>query len=148
MFLWSTFKHTVKALVAQSCPTLCDPMDCSSPDSSFHGILQARILEWVASPFPRGSSQPRDQTWVSCIAGRFFTIWATRKCINTYIGIYPYIEIKQMGVIPYIKFHNHLFALYTTRRPFLVNKYRFIIVTAVERPTVWMSHILFNHFPL
>ena len=59
--------------VAQSCPTLCDPMDCSPPGSSVHGILQARILEWVAISFSRGSSQPRDRTQVSCIAGRFFT---------------------------------------------------------------------------
>ena len=59
--------------VAQSCPTLCDPMDHSPPSSSVHGILQARILEWVAVPFFTGSSQPRDQTHVSCIAGGFFT---------------------------------------------------------------------------
>ena len=52
-------------------------MDYSPPGSSAHGILQARILEWVAIPFSRGSPQPRDQAWVSCIAGRFFTIWAT-----------------------------------------------------------------------
>ena len=51
----------MKVLVSQSCPTLCDPMDCSPPGSSVHGILQARILEWVAIPFSRGSSQPRDQ---------------------------------------------------------------------------------------
>ena len=66
-------------LVTQSCPTLSDPMNCSPPGSSVSGILQARILEWVAIPFSRGSSQPRDWTWVSCIAGRFFTIWATRE---------------------------------------------------------------------
>ena len=53
-------------------------MDCSLPGSSVHGILQARILEWVAMPFSRGSSRSKDWTWVSCIAGRFFTIWATR----------------------------------------------------------------------
>ena len=53
---------------------LCGPMDCS-----VHGILQARILEWVTYPFSRGSSQPRDLTQVSCIAGRFFTSWATRE---------------------------------------------------------------------
>ena len=53
-------------------------MDCSPSGSSVHGILQARILEWVAIPFSRRSSWPRDPTWVSCIAGRFFTIWATR----------------------------------------------------------------------
>jgi len=60
--------------VSQSCPTLCDLMDCSLPGSSVHGILQTRILEWVAVPFSRGSSQPRDQTHASCIAGGFFTI--------------------------------------------------------------------------
>ena len=74
VYLWK-----VKVLVAQLCPTLCDPMDCSLPGSSVHGTLQARILEWVATPFSRGSSQPRDRTWVSCIAGRFFTLWATRE---------------------------------------------------------------------
>ena len=54
----------------QSCPTLCNPLDCSPPGSSVHAILQARILEWVSMPFSRGSSQPRDQThlsYVSCI---------------------------------------------------------------------------------
>ena len=51
----------------------CDPMDCSSPGSSVYGILQARILEWVVMPFPRGFSQPWDQTQVSCFANRFFT---------------------------------------------------------------------------
>ena len=65
-------------LVSQSCLTLCDPMDCSLPGSSVHGILQARILESVAMPSSRVSSWCRDGTWVSCIAGSFFTIWATR----------------------------------------------------------------------
>ena len=65
--------------VTQSCPTLCDPMDCSLPGSSVHGILQARVLEWVAISFSRRSSQPRDWTCVSCIVGRCFTIWATRE---------------------------------------------------------------------
>ena len=63
----------VCVLVAQSCPTLCDPMGCSPPSSSAHGILQARILEWVAISSSRGSSRPRDGTQVSCIAGEFFT---------------------------------------------------------------------------
>ena len=66
-------------LVTNSCPTLFDPMDCSPPGSSLHGILQARILAWVAIHFSKGSSQPRDRTWVSCITGRFLTIWATRE---------------------------------------------------------------------
>ena len=67
--------------VAQSCLTLRNIMDCSPPGSSVHGILQARILEWVAMPFSRGSSWPRDWTHVSCLsctAGVFFTVWATR----------------------------------------------------------------------
>ena len=60
--------------VAQSCPTLCDPMDGSLPGSAVHGIFQARILEWAAISFSRGSSQPRDQTRVSWIADRCFTV--------------------------------------------------------------------------
>ena len=71
-FLSSLLK--MKVLVAQLCPTLCHPMDCSPPGSSVHGIHQARILERVAMPFSRGSSQSRDQTQVSFIAGRFSTI--------------------------------------------------------------------------
>ena len=66
-------------LVAQLFLTLCDFMDCSPPGSSVHGILQARISEWVAVSFSRGTSQPRDQSQVSHIAGRFFTVWATRE---------------------------------------------------------------------
>ena len=65
-------KESWKVKVAQSCLTLCDPMDYR-----VHGILQARILEWIAFPFSRGSSQHRDQTQVSCIADGFFTNWAT-----------------------------------------------------------------------
>jgi len=61
--------------VAQSCLTLCDPMDCSLPGSSVHGIFQARVLEWGAIAFSRRSSRPRDRTWVSLIVGRRFTIW-------------------------------------------------------------------------
>ena len=64
----------VKVSVAQSCLTLCNPMNCSLPGSSVHGILQARILKWVAIPFSKGSSWPRDQTWVSYNAGRFFSL--------------------------------------------------------------------------
>ena len=63
-----------KVKVAQLCPTLCDPMDYT-----VQGILQARILEWIAFPFSRGFSQPRDQPQVSGIAGEFFTSWTTRE---------------------------------------------------------------------
>ena len=65
--------------VAQSCPTLCDPMDCSLPSSSVRGIFQAIVLEWIAISFSRGSSRPRDWTRVSHIVDRRFTIWATRE---------------------------------------------------------------------
>ena len=68
--------------VAQSCPTLCNPMDGSLPGSAVHGIFPARVLEWVAISFSRGSSQPRDWTQVSCIADRRFTVWATYPAPN------------------------------------------------------------------
>ena len=67
-------KVQVKVLVIQSCPTLCDRMDSSPPDSSVHSILWERILEWVSISFSRVSSHPRDQTQVSHTAGRFFTV--------------------------------------------------------------------------
>ena len=83
-----TYLKIVKAIydrkeseVAQSCPTLWDPMDYSPPGSSVHGILKARVLEWVAISFSRRPSQPRDQTQVSCIASGHFTVWATREVI-------------------------------------------------------------------
>ena len=76
---WVLQMLKVKVKVTQSCLTLCNPMDYSLQGSSVHGILQQRILEWVAIPFSRGSSQPRDRTQVSHIAGSFFTIWATRE---------------------------------------------------------------------
>ena len=88
---WSEVK------IAQWCPTLCDPMDYI-----FHGILQVRILEWVVFPFFMGSSQPRDRTQVSLIAGGFFTSWATGKPKNTWVGslsllqwIFPTEELNQ-----------------------------------------------------
>ena len=73
-------------LVAHLCPTLWNPMDCSLPGSSVHGILQARILERVAIPFSRGSSQSRDWIRVSCIAGEFFTVWATSEAQENHVN--------------------------------------------------------------
>ena len=73
----STQETIKKENKVKSCPTLCNPMGCSLPGSSIHGIFQARVLEWVAISFFRGSSWPRDRTQVFCIAGRHFTIWAT-----------------------------------------------------------------------
>ena len=78
---WATREASkTKCLHSKSCPTLCDPMDCSLPGSSVHRIFQVRIQEWVAISFFRGSSQPRDQTHipcVSCIGRQIFYHWAT-----------------------------------------------------------------------
>ena len=74
--------------VTQLCPTLCDPVGCSLPASSAYGILQAKILEWIAILSSRGSSRPRDWPWVSCIAGRFFSIWATHLTFRLYLWIF------------------------------------------------------------
>ena len=79
--------------VAQSCPALCDPTDYT-----VHGILQARILEWVAFPFSMRSSQPRDQTQVSLIAGGFFTSWATRKVV-TWTKNHLWVGADNSGVL-------------------------------------------------
>ena len=79
----------------QSCLTLCDPKDCSLPGSSAHGILQASILEWGAIPFSKGSFQPRNRTWVSGIAGRFFAVWITREAtsmvLSAYLRLLPFL---------------------------------------------------------
>ena len=77
-------------LVAKSCPTLCDPMDCSPPGSSVHGILQARTLEWVAIFFSKGSSRSRDRTLIFCLAGGFFTIEPSGK-------LYPSSDLLEIS---------------------------------------------------
>ena len=95
VMIWS---KVCQVLVTQSCLTLCDPMDYSSPGSSVHGISQARILEWVAISFSRGSSWPRDGTQVFWIAGRFFTVWATREAQNV-----PSHPSDSFSFLPYIQ---------------------------------------------
>ena len=77
-------------LVAKSCPTLCNPMDCSLPGPSVHGIPQARILEWVAISFFSASSQPKDWIYVSCIGRRILYCWATQP--PTYLLKYSPLE--------------------------------------------------------
>ena len=97
----------VHAQLLQSCPTLCDAMDCSLPGFFVHGIFQSRILEWVDMPSSRGSFWPRDQTRVSCFAGRFFTHWATWEALQdiqfssvqllsrVYLFVTPWITARQ-----------------------------------------------------
>ena len=98
-------KANIFMLIAQLYLTLCNPMDCSPSSSSVQGILQTRILEWVAITFSRGSEprdwtwvpQPRDWTWISFITDRFFTVWATREYF------YRIKEKAEGGYIEYFK---------------------------------------------
>ena len=92
---WNTvwIKWQVQVKIAQLCLTLFNPMNCRLPGSSVHWLLKARILEWVAIPFCRGSSQPRDQAQVSHIAGGVFIIWAIKnvyKLFNHTLGKHYY----------------------------------------------------------
>ena len=80
---WMLGQLCLRAKTLQFYLTLCNPMGCSLPGPSIHGILLARILEWVAICFSRGSSQPRDQTRISCIGRQILYHWATRKALNT-----------------------------------------------------------------
>ena len=93
----------VCVLVTQSCLALCNPMNSKLPGSSVHGILQARILEWGVISSSRGSSRPRGQTLVSCIAGRFFTIWATRD--ESYILLLKF-EALEVHMHHFCHFHS------------------------------------------
>ena len=90
-FVFQCMKVKSESEVAQLGPTPPDPMDCSLPGSSIHGIFQARVLEWVAISFSRGSSQPRNRTGVSCTAGRFLTSWAAREA---WAGGYQALKAK------------------------------------------------------
>ena len=85
-------------LVNHLCLTLCDPLDYSPPGSSVHGDSPARILEWVAFPSSRGSSQPRDNTWVSCIAGGFFIIGAPGEALLKYEKV-PLTLVRQLFMV-------------------------------------------------
>ena len=113
IFLWKIIWH--KCMVkwsevkfAQSCLTLCDPMDYT-----VQGILQARILEWAAIPFFRRSSQPRDQTQVSSIVGRFFTSWATREALMVCIVCYVYMYILCICILCiYVWYVNGIYILF------------------------------------
>ena len=86
--------------VAQLCVTLCDPMDCSLPGSSIHGIFQASVLEWVAISFSKESSRPRDETQVSCIVGRRFTVWARKgHKVGVWINLPNHYQTLPTGCI-------------------------------------------------
>ena len=95
-----------------SCSVICvelfyDLMDSSIPDSSVYGVLQARILEWLAISFSRGSSRPKDQTWFSCLAGRWFTDWAMREALKWFTCLHTQCLVQPLhqGVIETFKTH-------------------------------------------
>ena len=115
--------------VAQSCPTLFDPMDCSLPVSSIHGIFQARVLEWVAISFSRGSFWPKDRTQVSRFAGRCFTIWGTREAqvrkLRTKKGPVLWLSwiwstLAFLGLFVYDKILNYYFILHGYKTKMLI----------------------------
>ena len=85
---------------------LCNPMDYSPPGSSVQGILQARILEWIAISFSRGSSWPRDQIQVSCIAGRFFSIWAKGKVTLNLLWLFSWYLSRTKSLKSYMAFYK------------------------------------------
>ena len=112
-------------------------MDCSLPGFSIHGIFQARVLEWVAISFSRGSSWPRDRTQISCIAGRRFTLWATREAHQEsppgkcYLKVY--IKVNQL----YIHIHP-LFFRFLSHVALLLDS-RFLLVIYFKFSSVYMS---------
>ena len=107
------------AKLLQSCPTLWDPVDYTLPGSSAHGVLQTRILEWISIAYSRGSSQPRDQTWVSCISGRFFTIWATWEVPDLFFA-YGY------SIIPASRVEKTIISPLNCLSPLLKINFRYI----------------------
>ena len=110
-------KEEVISEVAQSCPTLCDPMDYSLPGSSVQEIFQVRVLEWVAISFSRESSWPRDRTQVSCIVGRCFTIGATREILIEICNRHVPINKPGRALLQEINFASTLIMGLSASRP-------------------------------
>ena len=118
----------------------CNTMDSSPPGSSVHEILQARIVEWVVISFSRVSSRPRTQTWVSCIAGRFFANWATRECPCLNSRIYFLIVfIYRMSYI-YIHICIYICILYVSNICCIYTQYIHVYI--------YVHHIISSLFPL
>ena len=132
---------SVYVLDTQSCPTLWNFMDCSPPRSSDNGILQARILEWITISFSRASSQPRDRTRVSCIAGRFFTVWATREALNIVYLHFLYGKKQTFNVTflhkpqgPENTFQKkNLFEFYTRKKNGLWEYFQLLICNVIKK---------------
>ena len=133
----------MKLLVSQLCPTLCNPMDCSPPGSSVHGILQAQTLEWFAMSSSRGSFQPRDQTLVSCTAGRFFTIWATRKAYDRrtscFLETFVPIRSPDLGRSQVSHILSSVLVLSAAASKFLFNESICFSINTCKFPTSYLS---------
>jgi len=144
----TTICMKVKATVTQSCLTLCDPMGCSLPGSSVHGILQARILEWVAMPSSRGIFPTQGSNPVSCTAGGFFTIWATRdawvagKCNRCDTKSYPWgcCGLRGGGVA-----HFHTFIL-TQTNIILSTVFQALEIWSLNETLIGISEKIQNYF--
>ena len=122
----------ILCVCAQSCPTLCDPMDCHPSGSSVHGIFQARVLEWVAISSSRGSSQPRNQTCMSCIAGGFFTCCSGKPCL--YMSDIP-DRVSAMGY--YVSSSNRMLKYLLIKQFFHVFK----MLLAFSSLNNWGTHL-------
>ena len=132
LFFFSFNRCESESEVTQSCPTPCDSMDCSPPGSSVHGILHARVLDWVAISFSRGSSQPRDRTRGSRIAGRCFIVWATGKPL---IGI-----IDKKKCVRYLEYTLWWFYIYIYKTTSSILTY--------PSPYIVLCIYFFSHFKL
>ena len=142
----------MKVLVARLCLTLCDPMDCSPAGSSVCGILQARILEWIAISYSRGSSRPRNWTCISCIAGRLLTAWTTREVLvacKGWHGMGPYLSFC-VSIVTCFRFQLHCVYRYQNLflLPFFLKNPQSLVVENshhlyahwIHRSEIWKGH--------
>ena len=163
----------VLCLVTQLCPTLCDPMDCSPPCSSVHGIFQARIVERVAISYSSGSSRPRNRTWVSYIScnGRqilyYYATWEAQDmymhicacvcvfhiyvCVRMCVCVYIYIYIYISNLDPALPSHNHRYLAKLPWSPTWGDQsllYYFYCWCNIALPCTVASGTSSNHFPI
>jgi len=124
------FSSREKVKVADLCWVLCNPMDCILPGSSVHGILQARILEWVAISFSKRSSRSKKWTWVSCTAGKFITVWATREA--PFSSHHSLTEQKMRAYEPRVLAQHCLFS------PFKAIIFRLDALSCLFFPLSWI----------
>ena len=136
--------------VTQLCPTLCDPMDCSLPGSSVHGIFQAWILDWVAIAFSRRSSRPRDRTQVSRTGGRRFNLWTTREAHQSGdTELVYYYKICPMLRTLYS--HTHPLTIPKSWQPLLYSNsvigfhFEDILILKMESSVLWLFEIGIFH---